>query len=133
MPGSVANASPSTVMPVSLFTLYERDFTFPLRTNVYTEGEFQASVQATTSRKIWKVAKRLPPSVLNTLYAFYLARRGNTEPFYFYDPYETSPKFTSDPTGVATTGRYTVRFDTDWVQGTGPARSEVSLSLIELA
>jgi hypothetical protein len=38
-----------------------------------------------------------------------------------------------DPTGVAVTGRYTVRFNTDWSQSVGPGRSDVQIELIELA
>ena len=53
--------------------------------------------------------------------------------FYSYDPYETSPKFSYDPTGVATTGRHTVRFNSDWQQSSGPARSDVEIELLELA
>ena len=64
---------------------------------------------------------------------FFEARGGPTEPFYFYDPYETNPKFSWDPTGAATTGRYTVRFDGEWSQTVGPGRSDVSIELIELA
>ena len=37
--------------------------------------------------------KRLPPTPLQTLRDFYDTRSGPTEPFYFYDPYETNPKF----------------------------------------
>ncbi len=42
----------------------------------------------------------------NTLWAFYVARLGNYEPFYFYNPIENAP----DPNGAETTGRYLVRF-----------------------
>ena len=64
---------------------------------------------------------------------FYDARNGTHEPFYFCDPYETSPKFTYDPTGVAVTGRYTVRFNSDWSQSVTPGRSDVQIEIIELA
>jgi hypothetical protein len=90
-------------------------------------------VQATTSRKRWRLAKRLPPIALAALRDFYDARKGATEPFYFYDPYETSPKFSHDPTGQATAGRYTVRFDSEWSQSVGLGRADVSIELIELA
>ena len=84
-------------------------------------------------RKRLRLAKRLPPTPLQTLRDFYDARSGPTEPFYFYDPYETNPKFSWDPTGIATTGRYTVRFDGEWSQTVGLGRSDVSIELIELA
>jgi hypothetical protein len=133
MPGSVANAAPTTVLPRSLCSAYARAQEFPLLSNQYSDGAFQGTVQATVSRKRWIVSKRLPPDVLQELRAFYEARKGRTEPFYFYDPYETSPKFSHDSTGVATAGRYTVRFDSDWDQSTGTSRSDLAVSLIELA
>ena len=45
----------------------------------------------------------------------------------------TNPKFSYDPTGVAVTGRYVVRFNTDWSQSVTPGRSDVQIELIELA
>ena len=133
MPGSVANAAPATVLPQSLCSAFSRSQEFPLRSNQYSDGSFQGTVQAAVSRKRWTKTKRLAPAALATLRNFYDARNGKTEPFYFYDPYETSPKFTYDPTGVVTTGRYTVRFDMDWDQSSGPGRSDVGVALIELA
>lgn len=43
----------------------------------------------------------------NKFWAFYKARLGSFEPFYFYNPAEA----VIDLTGVATTGRYLVRFE----------------------
>ena len=113
MPGSVLNAAPATVLPPSLCKSFVHERAYPLIENEYKNGESQRSVQATTSRKRWRLTKRLTPAVLQTLRTFYEARNGSTEPFYFYDPYDTSPKFSYDPTGVATVGRYTVRFNSD--------------------
>jgi len=106
---------------------------YPVIDNEYRNGESQRSAQAATSRKKWNLTKRLTPSQLATLRAFYDARNGTHEPFYFYDPYETNPKFSYDPTGVAVTGRYVVRFNTDWSQSVTPGRSDVQIELIELA
>jgi hypothetical protein len=64
---------------------------------------------------------------------FYNARNGPQEAFYFYDPFETVPKFSYDPTGVATAGRYTVRFDSPWQQSGGPARLDVQLAVVQIA
>jgi hypothetical protein len=79
------------------------------------------------------LAKRLTPSQLAALRDFYDARKGSTEPFYFYDPYETSPKFTHDPTGQAVAGRYTVRFASPWEQRPSLMRADLTLELLELA
>jgi phage-related protein len=43
----------------------------------------------------------------NKLWAFYQARLGGVEAFYFYNPTEAA----IDPTGAATIGRYLVRFE----------------------
>jgi hypothetical protein len=133
MPGSVLNAAPATVLPLSLCKSFVHERAYPLIENEYKNGESQRSVLAATSRKRWRLTKRLPPVVLQTLRNFFDARDGSTEPFYFYDPYDTSPKFSYDPTGIATVGRYTVRFNGDWQQSSGPGRSDVQIELLELA
>jgi phage-related protein len=133
MPGNVENAAPMVVIPQSLSRAFSHSRAYPLIENEYRNGESQRSVLATTSRKRWTLRKRMTPSQLQALRNFYDARNGTHEPFYFYDPYETNPKFSSDPTGAATTGRYTVRFNTDWTQSVGPGRSDVDIELIELA
>ena len=131
MPGSVANAAPSEVLPHSLCRAFARSQEYAALDNEYRNGESQRSALATTSRKRWRLAKRLAPGALEDLRDFYDARHGPQEPFYFYDPYETSPKFTPDPTGLA--GRYTVRFNGDWQQSCGPGRSDVQIELVEVA
>jgi len=133
MPGSVANAAPTAVLPQSLCRAFVHAREYPALVNEYRNGESQRSVLAGNSRKQWRLAKRLTSSQLQALWHFYVARRGETEPFYFYDPYETVPKFTSDPTGQATQGRHTVRFATVWSQSAGAARSDTDFELAELA
>ena len=133
MPGSVENAAPATVLPLSLCRTFVHERSYPLIENEYKNGESQRSVQAAASRKRWRMAKRLTATQLGDLRDFYEARGGTLEPFYFYDPYETNPKFSWDPTGIATTGRYTVHFDGEWSQTVGLGRSDVSIELIELA
>jgi hypothetical protein len=133
MPGSVQNAAPFAVLPASLSIAFTRAQSYPVIDNEYHNGESQRSVQATNSRKSWRLAKRLTAAQLAALRSFYEARRGPTEPFYFYDPYETSPKFSHDPTGQAIIGRYTVRFDGPWEQALQLGRIDASLALVELA
>ncbi len=133
MPGSVQNAAPLTVLPASLSRAFIHEREYPVIDNEYRNGESQRSVQAANSRKRWRLTKRLTPAQLAALRDFYDARKGPAEPFYFYDPYETSPKFTHDPTGQAVAGRYTVRFASSWEQNTSLARADLTLELIELA
>lgn len=133
MPGSVANAAPATVLPEGLCSAFEHSREWAVIDNEYQNGESQRSYLSTTSRKKWSLSKWLTPTQLDTLRDFYEARDGTKEPFYFYDPYETSPKFTYDATGATTTGRYTVRFNGEWSQSSNLARAEVQIELIELA
>lgn len=133
MPGSVQNAAPLMVLPASLSRAFVHQREYPVPDNEYRNGESQRSVQATNSRKRWRLAKRLTPAQLSALRDFYDARKGPTEPFYFYDPYETSPKFSHDPTGQAVAGRYTVRFATPWEQSSSLARAGVSIEMVEVS
>jgi hypothetical protein len=133
MPGSVQNAAPATVLPNSLCRAFARSQTYPVVENEYRNGESQRAALASTSRKRWRLVKRLTPALLAELRDFYDARKGPTEPFYFYDPYDTNPKFSHDPTGVATTGRYTVRFDNEWSQEVTLGRLSIEIALVELA
>lgn len=133
MPGPVQNAAPLTVLPASLSRAFVHEREYPIIDNEYRNGESQRSVQAANSRKRWRLAKRLTPANLLALRAFHEARKGPTEPFYFYDPYETSPKFSHDPTDQAVAGRYTVRFAGEWSQCASLARADVSIELIEVA
>ena len=121
------------MLPNSLCRAFVHTREYPVIDNEYRNGESQRSAQAATSRKKWSITKRLTPTQLAALRNFYDARNGTHEPFYFYDPYETSPKFSYDPTGAAVTGRYVVRFNTDWNQSVTPGRSDVQIELIELA
>jgi len=133
MPGSVQNASPVGVLPWSLSRAFVRSQEYPVLDNEYAGGESQRSVLASNSRKRWRLAKRLTPTELTALRDFYEARKGQQEPFYFYDPWDTSPKFSYDPTGEATQGRYTVRFEGGWEQSAGMGLIEVTLELVEVA
>lgn len=133
MPGSVLNAAPSTVLPNSLCRAFARSQEYPVIENEYRNGESQRAALASNSRKRWRLGKRLTPALVQQLREFYEARKGPTEPFYFYDPYETAPKFSHDPTGATTTGRYTVRFDSEWSQEVTPGRVTTEIALVELA
>mgnify|MGYP005817253921 FL=1 len=133
MPGSVQNAAPLTVLPASLSRAFAHEREYPALDNEYRNGESQRSVQAMNSRKRWRLTKRLTAAQLSALRGFYDAHKGPAEPFYFYDTYETSPKFSHDPTGQAVVGRYTVRFAGPWEQSTSLARADLTLELIELA
>jgi phage-related protein len=133
MPASIQNAVPVAVLPQSLCRAFVHTREYPVIDNEYRNGESQRSVESATSRKRWRLAKRLTPAQLQALRSFYEARNGPAEPFYFYDPYETNPKFSYDSTGQAVAGRYTVRFNCEWSQSASPGRAEVVIELVEVA
>ena len=133
MPGSLENAVPAAVLPQSLCRAFVHAREYPVIDNEYRNGESQRSVEASTSRKRWRLATRLNAAQLQALRAFYEARNGPAEPFYFYDPYETNPKFSYDPAGQAVQGRYTVRFNCEWNQSASPGRVDVEIELLEVA
>ena len=133
MPGSVSNAAPATVLPWSLCKAFSHSREWAVNVNGYRNGEAQRGYLVSTSRKRWSMQRRLTPAQLETLRDFYNDRGGPHETFYFYDPWDTSPKFSYDPTGVETIGRYVVRFDCPWSQVIGMGRADAQIDLIELA
>lgn len=133
MPGSVANASPVTVLPRMLCIAFACSRDYAMIGNDYANGESQRSLLVASSRKAWRQSLRLAPAALVALRNFFEARRGNLEPFYYYDPYDVAPVGSNwDGSGSSATGRYTVRFVGGWSQETGIARSNASLELIEI-
>lgn len=132
MPGSVQNADPVTVMPYTLCKAFEEARAFETLQSEYSDGSYQGSRRADTSRKSWHTRRRLTAGLMSSLRAFYLARHGSHEPFYYYNPRESG--FTYDPTGADPTGRYTVRFLQDtWEQVIELGRGEVDIEIIEIA
>jgi len=132
MPGSVANAVSATVMPWEIARSFRRTQAYDVLGVDYSDGHSERSVRTATSRKRWDISKRLNPAELNTLRDFYNARGGPHETFIFYDVYETAPLFTFDPTGVASAGKFEVRFDGEFAVQAGIALSDAGITLIEV-
>lgn len=132
MPGSVVLAQPVGVLPATLSRAFVHAREYPVVVNEYRDGASQRSVQSSTSRKRWRLDKRLTVDELDDLVEFYLDHKGPTVPFYFYDPWETSPKYSHDPSGAATEGRSTVRFEGGMAEAVGIALSDVSFSIVEV-
>lgn len=134
MPGNVSSATTTLVLPLSLSRAFAHSRNYTLRTNEYPLAFSQRRVITTTSRKSWQLAKLLTPTEYDTLLAFYLSVSGPLLPFYFYDGTETAPVWSWDATGVATTGRYLVRFaNTQWSADFTIPRHAVELEIIEVA
>jgi hypothetical protein len=128
MPGLVAAANPTTVLPAGLARALTETRTFrTLISGPYNDGRDQRRSEALTSRKAWTLTRRLAYSDWLALRNFYLARRGPAEEFYFY------PRVADhDPTGQSATGRYTVRFASALSGTYGVPRFEAAFELIEV-
>lgn len=128
MPGNVALASPATVMPYTLCSAYQETHEqVQTVAGPYADGRVQAATLTTLPRKTWDLTGVMPFADFEDLLTFYADRRGPHEPFYFYplrDDY--------DETGVSTTGRYTVRFDSAFIRSHRLARDSVMFRLIEV-
>jgi hypothetical protein len=133
MPGSVANAAPSTVLPKFLCSAFQESREIALQQNEYRNGESQRALQVSSSRRQWTLSVRLPATAMDALRTFYLARRGPLEAFYFYDPFAVTPIGSNwDGTGASATGRITVRFAGGWEQSMGMARTDAPVRLVEI-
>ena len=134
MPGNVSSATASLVMPLSLSRAFEHSREYAVRANEeYALGESQRRAITSTSRKSWRLSKRLTPDEYDDLLAFYESVGGPMVPFYFYDGSERTPLWSWDATGVSTTGRYAVVFRNRWRAEFGFPRHNVDIELVEVA
>jgi hypothetical protein len=142
MPGNLAVAAPSGVLPKSLCTAFTETHVYPLLVEQYHDGSTERSlifdgVNTPTEIRTWKLSKKLNDAAIAVLLAFFEGQEGGLIPFYFYDPYEPVPGqpigSNWDPTGAAVEGRHTVIFRGDWSSVTNIGRSEASLELLEVA
>jgi len=73
-----------------------------------------------TSRRTFRLSKRLTASLLSELYSFWGSHNGGVTPFAFYNPFDVASGqqvgSNYDPTGNNTQGRVTVVFRGNWAQ-----------------
>jgi hypothetical protein len=119
-------------MPWSLCIRFESSSDFVTLRNEYPCGDSQRRALTTTERRRWRVARRLTTAEWAAFLAFYQQVKGG-QPFYFYDPWETVPRFHYDPTGIALNGRYTVRFASALTMAAGLPRVEADFELVEVS
>jgi hypothetical protein len=125
-------------MPATLSTAFTELREYAQLQNQYHDGTVQRSQLAQTSRRTFRLSKRLSATDLGTLYAFWVAKQGGLIPFAFYNPFEVAAGHdigsNYDPTGNGTQGRVTVVFRGPWAQATDIARTNVQgLELVEVA
>jgi hypothetical protein len=138
MPGNILAAVPNGVMPFSLCTAYSESREYAQLQNQYRDGTIQRAQLAQTSRRTFRLNKRLSASALSALYNFWVSQNGGLMPFAFYNPFDVAAGqqigSNYDPTGNNTQGRVTVVFRGNWSQATDIARTNVQgLELVETA
>jgi hypothetical protein len=115
-------------MPYGLCTAFVESGGFLQLQATYHDGTTHRSRLAATSRRTFKLSRRLAAAALATLQAFWAAHQGS--PFVFYN-FAEGPY---DGAGAATTRRYTVVFRCNWSQSTSTLRTDVQqLELVEVA
>lgn len=128
MPGNVATAIASVVMPLVLCASFQRSERWKAHVNQYANGEHEAASLVTNSRRSWDLSANLPAAALVALRSFYEGRKGQQLPFYFYDVHEG----TYDATGALANGRYIVRFAGEWRHTRNLGRMPAEIALIEI-
>ena len=137
MPGNVPNAAPTTVLPSILCAAFARQVERIVAVNEYKSGERQVRSRVTLSRGRWTATIKRTSVQMAALRAFFLARKGKGQAFWFYDPFEVAagqpPGSNWDASGTSTTGRYAVRFDSSLSRVLLIPRSQVQIALIEIS
>jgi hypothetical protein len=128
--GIVRSAIPTAVLPLSLSRAFVESQAYPARVNEYHDGSSQRTAMLASARRSWQLAKHLPAASMSDLLDFWQAQ--GIGGFYFYNPKETSPAFSCDPTGAAVAGRYRVRFASAWSQTVGIGMSDANVELVEI-
>ncbi len=131
-PPNVITPAPTVVMPWKLCTAFESTSEFVTLVNEYPTGDTQRRALTTTERRRWRLARKLTALEWASFLTFWEQVKGG-QSFYFYDPWETVPRFHYDPTGAALNGRYRVRFAAALPLNAVLPRVEAQLELIEVS
>lgn len=142
MPGNVAAAVPTGVMPQGLCLAFSEAREYPILAASYHDGTQETSlvtdgVNAPGSIRTWKQSKRLKAADAIALRAFFEGQAGGLTPFYYYNPFEVLPGTAIgsnwDPTGSTIEGRHTVVFRGNWTETVGLALTDMPAELAEIA
>ena len=90
MPGNILAAVPNGVMPFSLCTAFTETREYAQLQNQYHDGTVQRSQLAQTSRRTFRLSKRMSASLLSTLYSFWGSQNGGFTAFAFYNPFDVA-------------------------------------------
>ncbi len=138
MPGNLQQTAPNGVMPASLCTAFTELREYAQLQSQYHDGTIHRSQLAQSSRRTFRMSKRLSASALSALYNFWASQNGGLTPFAFYNPFDVAAgqqiASNYDPTGNNTQGRVMVVFRGNWAKATDLARTNVQgLELVEVA
>ena len=107
-------------MPASLCTAFTELREYSQLQNQYHDGTIQQSQLAQTSRRTFRLGKRLTASLLSALFSFWTSQNAGLTPFAFYNPFDVASGrqigSNYDPTGNNTQGRVTVVFRGNWAR-----------------
>lgn len=142
MPGNIAAAVATAVMPQTLCLQFTEVRSYPLLTVGYHDGTTERSiitdtVNAPTSLRSWKIQKRLPASAELALRAFYEGQNGGLTPFYFYNPLDPASGqpigSNFDMTGASSQGRHLCVFRMQgWQETSGLPFTEAGIQIAEI-
>ena len=117
MPGIIQASLTAVVLPQFLCSMFSQSREYLANVNDYKDGTSQREVIVFNSRRKWTAEARPAGSTaMIALRNFYRARKGPTDPFWFYDFSEGPVKNNYDPTGTDENGRFLVRFEGKWEQ-----------------
>ena len=128
MPGNVSQALATTVLPYALAAEYVECRTWPVIENgPFPDGSYLKRVQGAADRREWRLGRRPTGAQYDALLAFWTARRGPHQAFYFY-PVQAQ----HDGTGVSAAGRFLVRFLGGLATGHQSGLDAAGFSLIQV-
>jgi len=132
MPGNLSPAVPQGVLPANLAAAFVEEVRFEaFINNGYFDGSSDRYSLVLNPRRFFRFTYKLTAAQYTTLWSFYQAHL--VQAFYFYNPPETTPPFTNDPSGSQTVGRYVCVFDGSWSDAVMIGRSQGSFGLREVA
>ena len=131
MPENVKPAVSYAVMPSWLCRAFQMELRLEALVNNYPDGSSDRAALAQYTRHYFRLTERLSAADWDSMRQFFSNYQGLA--FYYYNLRETVPPWTYDPTGQATDGRYLVTFDGQWSDNYGMARTEIAISLREVA
>lgn len=130
MPDNIITSTPVDVLPQVFCAALHEEHRLECFVNAYQDGRSDRAALALNSRRFFRMTRVLTSAQYSALYIFYSNHL--VAPFYFYNPFETVPKFTWDASGAAPDGRYICTFDGSWSEEVRLGRSHVSFGLREV-